>query len=269
MPKRNLTSGEVALFLNKYETANHEVPNRTLMGVFAISTICRIKTIEEVLQRPLGHTPTVHRSWFWHECLIHSGLGHLWEPFRDEYNHYDGSLASALRLVKRNSTKDEWDILSLRQGSAILRDSPLNPSNFPEKSAKYSVWTAGGVWDRRNGFTKIIVLGETPERESPHTGIQKRMTPFLSLVDREVHALVDPERVLFHDARIKAIAHAREKFSSLVGWKERKIGERSLSWYFGSEFIHRNDGWDVCYRHSRKRLQRTQNSWLPPTISKK
>ena len=47
MPKRNLTSGEVALFLNKYETANHEVPNRTLMGVFAISTICRIKTIED------------------------------------------------------------------------------------------------------------------------------------------------------------------------------------------------------------------------------
>jgi|TARA_A100001037_G_scaffold91951_1_gene83351 hypothetical protein len=264
MAKKIYTPGEAALLLKNYELLNKDLPDsvRTMMGVFALAPKVSTPTLEEYLGQPLGTTPIRHRSWFWYHCLIHSDLGKYWPEFKAMKNSGNG-LAQTLSWLKEQCTKDEWDKLSDRSGSVTFKDRSLTCGRYSTEGAVHTIWTAGGVWDRRNGFTKIIILDETPDREDPSTEVQWKMLGHCERVAKEVHNFVDEERTLYHAAQEKAISYARERFSDLLNWKSKKIGPRSLSWFF--------DAAVPCgpikvrwVKGVKRRRPKDQLTWLPP-----
>ena len=236
MPHKIRTAGEASLMLHQYEELNKDLPAgvRRQLALFVLAPRTGIPVLAELFQSRLGKTPIRHVSWFWWNAMRSSGLEHLWDEFVTRKNN-NIPMADCLIRVRRKADPENWKTLSRRAGTAIFQGSSLlNPHRYrrtPTKGLK--VWTKGGVWDRRNNFTKIIVLGEhLTGRDYAYSQLTKKLDDAsCGRIETEIHNFVDPDDLLYPDAYLSACDYARVRIQKQVEWK-RNVGDVSLSWFF-------------------------------------
>lgn len=232
--KKNPTMGEVSLSLAEYDRLNSDLekPIRRMLFMFAVANRCSVQVLEELFGRPLGQTPRRHRSFFWFNAIISSGLESHWQEFVDRKNS-GIPMSDCLIRLRRRATEDQWLTLSRRVGCGIFTTSPrLNPHDYSHRETTMEFWTPGGNWSTRHNMTKIIVLGEhLPERDY-HTKMLSNIhhSQLLKLED-EVHGFVDEQTLLVPDAQEAAITYVKGRLTEMVG-RTLSVGMRSVSWFF-------------------------------------
>jgi hypothetical protein len=233
---RNPTAGELSLWLHQYQQLNDDLakPVSKQLFLFAAASYCHPDQLEELFDRPLGQTPRRHRSFFWYNIMLTSGVGWAWDEFASLKNS-GVSMRDCLVRIRRLSSPEEWLTLSRRIGCGIFRDaSLLNPHDYSKLQTKTTYWSRGGVWDKRNGLTKVIVLDESLERE-PYNLITTKLLPHCDKLAKEVHNLVDEEAMLVPDAIDRAVDYVRHRVRDLVGWKAGPTHYRNVSWFFQAD----------------------------------
>lgn len=232
----NRTAGEASLLLHHYETLNKDLPAdvRRQLGLFYLASKVGRPALEELFERPIGTTPWVHVSWFWWNCMRASGLERLWDEFAIRKNS-GSSLRSCLRWVRRESTPEEWALLSRRVGAPILQNTALiKPGTYSPSESTSSVWTKGGVWDKRNSFTRIIILGEKIEgRDYTYSHVTRKLNDERCWkIEREIRNFVDENSLLYPDALMSAVAYAKDRLTDYLRWPVKRVGPVTASWFF-------------------------------------
>ena len=270
MPKtRNPTAGELSLWLARYEQLNSDLerPLRRQFFMFAVAFMCRTKELEELFERPLGQTPRRHRSWFWYNAMVSSGLGHLWDEFAEMKNS-GLAMREGLIRVRRKATEEQWSTLSRRTGCGIFNDSLLlNPHSYTHEGTTF-YWSRGGCWDTRSNITKVVVLGEhLPERDHTFNTITAALTPEqCRKLETEVYNLVDEESLLTPDAIDLAVRYVRNRFREMIGWSPGQSHAVMASWFFQT-LVPVGKVW-YNWKDSRPLLGRKRSNyihqWFPP-----
>lgn len=262
---RKKTGGHASLLLARYEHSNHDLPRalRRQLAVFVLCPKVGISALEELFARPLGQTPRSHYSWMWYTAMCHSGLERYWDEFIHRYNT-EVSFRECLRWLRLQATEHEWLTLSRRLG--VKR---LQPSDYDAKPRTNKYWTRGGIWDRRNGLTRVIVLGESLERDYSYNTTTAALGPARArTLERELHNLIPYDDLLYPDAVAQAMAYVRRRIPEILGHR-RQASLKTVSWFF-QERLPVGDGYvDFRSRYScafkvRKRGRRVVGHWLPP-----
>lgn len=270
------TAGQVSLLLAKYDELNKDIPKaeRRQLAVFVLARHVPVPLLEELFERPLGQTPRRHHSWMWWTAMRWSGLAQHWDEFAGRYNS-GTDLRDCLVRLRVRASDDEWDTFSRRLGCAIFTHwTRLQPSHWKTPNGGRNYWSRGGVWDRRSGLTRIIVLGEHLERDHSFNRFSRALTPAAArLLEREVHNLVDEEALLHPDAVKMAVDYVRRRLPQLTGFRYPTCSLQTVAWFFQSPVPH-SEGWWVKQDSPHKRRMHTTNSrkileWLPTISSKR
>ena len=270
MPHKTKTAGQASKLLAEYEHLNTDLPRnlRRQLAIFVLAPRVGTPILEELFQRPLAQTPLRHRSWLWYTAMRTSGLERYWPELVSRRNSGE-PFGTLLRWLRSQATEEEWALMGNRLGKRI------NPAHWSWKSSgkPTNYWTKGGVWDRRNNFTRIIILGESLDGERDHTysTLTQAITPAsCRLLERELHNTIDEETLLFPDAIHQAVAYTRARIPQLAGHKINRASYKTAAWFFqthvpdasGKYFYRHID--DACYRREFKihnRLIRWE--WFP------
>jgi len=268
---KNPTMGEVSLSLSEYDRLNSDLekPVRRMLFMFAVAHRCSAGVLEELFGRPLGQTPRRHRSFFWYNSIISSGLESHWREFASRKNN-GTSMSDCLIRLRRRATEDQWLTLSRRVGCGIFTDSPrLNPHVYSRRESTQEYWTPGGNWSTRDNMTKIIVLGEhLPLRDYHNKMLSTIHHSQLLKLEDEVHGFVDEEALLVPDAQSAAITYVRSRLSELAG-HTRTASMRAASWFFQCaipegmkwhHYDHHNNGGHYKYDRAGSKVT---NLWYP------
>ncbi len=266
------TAGEASRMLAEYENLNHDLPDQTKrwMAMFVIAPKVGIKAMEELFERPLGTTFFKHRSWMWYTAMKHSGLERIWYEFV-YFKNQGISLCELLKTVRTLATPEEWLLFGQRLGMSVFHDTPyLNPYWYSQKHTEHQVWTKGGIWDRRNNYTRIIVLGERlTGRDHSFSALTRKLRFHqIEKIEAEVCNLVDENELLYPDAIDKAIEYVRWRLLSITG-KRTRTGLKIASWFFQRKVPHPQGGFihysqTVNYPRRNKKHGRPEDwRWLP------
>ena len=236
------------------------------MALFVLAPKVGTKALEELFQRPLGRTFFKHRSWMWWTAMRHSGLERHWHEFA--YFHNEGvSICQLLKTVRSVATPEEWLLLSRRLGVPVFKpQEALNPHWYSRKGAEYAYWTKGGTWDRRNNFTRVIVLGQgIRTRDHNHNTITRKLSfRNCEQIEKEVFNIVDPDALLYPDAIDKAVEYVRWRIPTMIGRKARS-SYSMVSWFFQRDVP--GPGGVFYYKGDTKPRRVTQHTkdlrWLP------
>jgi hypothetical protein len=259
------TVGEASRLLAEYDKANADIPQarRRQMAIFALAPQVGKKSLEELFDRPLGTTPWVHLSWFWAMAFEYSGISHYWDEFALRRNGGE-SPAACLRWLLERITPEQKERLERRlSGIPRGRDIPTT----------HAIWTRGGVWQRDNNFTKIIILGEhLPPRDHSYSYVTEAFSPAqVEQLEREVHNSVDEEELLYPEAQLRAVEYVRHRIPEMLGWKRPTTSYKVASWFFDQPVPHPTGGFIDC-RSSVNYPRRTGSGgrpskggrWFPP-----
>lgn len=263
------TAGRASKLLDEYEKLNDDLPESTrrMMAIFVLAPKVGTEALEELFQCNLGQTPFRHRAWIWYMALRTSGLEPLWDEFAERHNRGD-SMQSCLRWLRSEAGDERWRLLSNRLGEVLFNDrAALDIYKWHDRPQDgNSIWTKGGTWDRRNGMTKIIVLGEHIEREPYDVGYVQDLDPQeLRTLESELYNLINPDKMLAPQARHLAVKYTRRRIADLAGWKTRMPSYKTVSWFFQTEIQDPSGGawlWK-SWRQSAETGKRWD--WFPAT----
>lgn len=240
------------------------------MAIFVMAPKVGMEALEAVFKRPLGMTFFKHRSWMWYTALKHSEMESHWYEFA--YFHNEGvDMCRMLRSLRAITTPEQWLLLGRRLGVSVFKGTEyLNPYWYSQKGTTKAVWTKGGTWDRRNNFTKVIVLGENiTGRDHNHSVLTRKLKPHhCRQIEKEIFNLVDPDELLYPDAIDKAIEHVRWRLPNIVGRRHR-LGYNMVAWFFQTNVPHPKGGYispKQTVRYPRKYRKHKRNvdwRWLP------
>ena len=278
MARTKKTPTEANLLLFKYERLNSDLDKqvRRQMAIFVLAPRVGTKNLEFVFGRPLGQTPFRHRSWMWYNALNLSGLGHLWPEFVERRNE-TACLHHALKWLQEQARQEEWALLSKRLGVELKpgHELSLNPNWWKHQEHKQSinVWTKGGVWDRRNSLTRIIILGHhlDSERDHSYNAITRALTRVdCQTIERELHNLYDPDTYLAPHIITEAIEYVRRRIPSVLGYKRETVGYKTASWFFQRRIPLPDGGFtgfqDRMDQRQTEHYPGKDLAWLPGTV---
>jgi hypothetical protein len=262
--------------LAKYEHLNSDLPRATRrqLAVFVLAPKVGTKVLEELFERPLGQTPIRHRAWLWYAVMSLSGLEYLWDEFAQRHNE-TGCIHHALKWLRLEGGEISWKELSRRLGIPVLKKGHDTLSAFWWKHVEHApaqrIWTPGGSWDRRNNITRIIVLGESVERDYDYNTATRKLGPSgAKRIERELHALIDQSQLLVPQAVAEAVAYVRRRIPEILNRSRDAVSYRTVSWFFQEDIPHPKRGW-VKYldeiNYPRKKIEHDDEifvEWLPP-----
>lgn len=270
--KTNPSSGELSMYLHRYETLNNDLPKPVCRQLFqfAASPYCSPKELDDLFQTHLGQTPRRHRSFFWYNTMLTSGLGDMWDQFASMKN--SGSpMSDCVRRLKNAATHKQWITLSKRHGCGIFNNlSVITPNSYKTVGSHTTYWSRGGVWGKRNGLTKVIVLGELMER-NPYNNITKKLLPYCDKLTKEVYNLVDEEKMLVPDAIDKAVDYIRHRVRDVIGWSPGPTHMRNVSWFFQCAIPSGLVWYDWRKTIAKRRVDGGKvvyYQWIPPQTDK-
>jgi hypothetical protein len=276
VPRKRRTAGEASLFLAKYESLNRDLPKATRrqLAAFVLEPHVGKAALEELFDRPLGQTLDRHRAWLWYNAIRLSGMEDRWDEFTKRKND-TGCMRCSLLWLRGESSKEEWALLSKRMGVPLFRDdrSVLNPYRWAcdgesEHKPALFLWTRGGAWDRRVGFTKILLLGKHLDRDPDYNQITRLLTQQdLRTVELECKNLFDPDKMLAPQAIVGATEYVRRRIPSILGHKSRGGSYKVASWFFQGPVPHPRGGyiyWTSEANYSMKHSDGMILDWLPP-----
>lgn len=260
--------------LADYEKMNADLPEATRrqLAVFVLEPRVGKAALEELFKRPLGQTPRRHRSWLWYNAMVASGMSHLWDDFCAQHN--DGiCMHHCLMWLQQEATPEEWALLSkrlgveLKSGKGVL----LNPywwKHYPH-TPRSAYWTKGGIWDVRNNFTKIIVLGESLDaiRDHGYSAISRALTRAdTAQIERELHNTFDPDEMLAPDAINGAVEYVRRRIPDILGYERELSSYKTASWFFQTQVPHPDGGFVLWTREANYPMRETDGkdiNWFP------
>lgn len=264
---KNRTRGEAAKLLHEYENLNSDLPRRTRrhLGFFVIGPKVGVDALENLTNRALGPTVFRHRSWMWWNIFRFSGVGQEWEWFCRRRNEGE-SRDQLLYELRGKVSRETWEKLSKRAGVPVKYNRKrLYPSKYKEDRTRErkNIWTKGGSWDKRNSFTKIIVLGESISPRDPITAWERRLgVDGCKRIERELYGMIDPDETLYPDAIYRSIDYVRRRIPEILGYDRGPASAHTAAWFFQRRVPDENDfffdpdpdtamkGTDVDGRHS-------------------
>lgn len=253
--------------LADYEKLNADLPEATRrqLAVFVLEPRVGRAALEELFNRPLGQTPRRHRSWLWYNAMMASGMAHLWDDFCAQHNE-GVCMHHCLMWLRERATPEEWTLLSRRMGI-----ESLNPGDWKHHphTKRYAYWTKGGVWDVRNNFTKIIVLGESLDNTRPYwySAISRALTlNDLMQIERELHNTFDPDEMLAPDVINGAVDYVRQRIPDILGYERELSSYKTASWFFQAKVPHPDGGFVLWSREANYPMRETDGkdiNWFP------
>lgn len=256
------TPGEASRLLAEYEAANKDIPKevRMQMAVFVLAPKVGKRALEDLFQRRFATTPFVHLSWLWATAFTYSGIDHLWDEFVYRRNGRE-SPKHALRWLMEQLTPEQEALLSRRLGG------------IPEGSGRVAttaIWTRGGVWNRNNNMTRIILLGEHLDRDHSYNAVSRALSPAqAAALERELHNLINPDLYLYHDAQHRAVDYTRRRIPEILAYERPTTSYKTVSWFFQMPVPHPAGGfveargesrYPRSYNNGRERLD---GGWFP------
>lgn len=221
-----MAGAKEALRLYEEQNADLDQNLRRLLALGATGRYFGRKLLEEAVGEHLPQAPFRDWSWRWWTVLSLSGLGERWDSFVTSVR--TGGLRAAATEIRRTTSPQQY--------SQFLRRAGTNPHNDHRPRKAQVLWTKGGCWDIRSKLTRLIVLGQPVTRRRFHLRWQKKLgTEGCRRIEEELKHLIDPDKMLAHEARQRAIAYVRRRIPEVLGTKRYKnAGARSISWFFGS-----------------------------------
>lgn len=221
--KRTPQDAQVAI--TRFEAANGDLDpsQRRLLAVAAAARYFGRKNLEAALGKTLPFLPFRDWAWRWWNVLQLSGLAGQWPRFK-ELAEARG-LRSALDDLRHRSTEEQFLLLLRRAGTGRVGER--------RKHNTTALWTKGGTWDKRNNFTKLLVLNQhLPERELllpwqrrlGHDGVKR--------LEKELMHLVDPDKHFGVEARQLALDYARRRIPEMLNVTYKRASPKSLAWFF-------------------------------------
>jgi hypothetical protein len=269
MPRKKRTVGQASLLLAKYEQLNSDIPRETRrqLAAFLLARKIGKAVTEELFQCKLGRMLR-HTSWMWYTAMRTSGLGHLWDDLAACRNS-GTKMSLCLNNIRDKASEAEWRLLSDRMGVAIFYPGQtlLHTSVWHHSATQASIWTRGGVWYRRNNFTRIIVLGEHLERTYDYNTPARKLGPDgARRLEDELHNVIDEETHLYPDAVAAAVEYTRNRLPELANYRaKQRSSYKTVSWFF-QQLIPLPGGWTVSYRRTSRRRNRDSQgrsyTWL-------
>lgn len=114
----------------------------------------------------------------------------------------------------------------------FLKRSGANPHNLHRRLKGSIYWTKGGSWRVESPFTTLLVrklhLPTRPYVFRWHFRLGKEG---VRLIERELMTLIDPDKLLAHEARQLALDYTANRMQELCLWKV-KPGPKKLAWFF-------------------------------------
>lgn len=238
--------------LEQYLSLNDDLPRETVLQMAPFALYYRIgkKGIEDLFKGIRSATPYTHQSWFWWQCLVHSGRPDLW--FADELNAGKIDLRTWRRRLIYFTTDEEEETLLRRFYKPEFDWNLWHPKKDPD-SGRRMLWTKGGVWNEKNGMTKILVLRQHIERPRwPEWGSKdylwpRKLTPEICRsFERDLWTHIDPDQHIYPEAYDLAVERVRNLTQPLS-----KLGRMEVvwaSWFFQQRILHES-GYVYDYRY--------------------
>lgn len=119
----------------------------------------------------------------------------------------------------------EWKLFMRRAGQ--------NPHNNGGRKPKGQwVWTKGGNWYSLNNTTKLLVLKQhLPPRPKYLPWHYRLGDSGVRKLEKELMHLIDPDVLLAHEAKRRAVEYVRKRMPELFG-RSYLASERSVGWFF-------------------------------------
>lgn len=210
--------------LRRYETANADLPQptRRLLALAAVGPRFGRKNVEAATGGRTPNFPFRDFAWRWWNVLHLSGLEEHWDAFKD-LAQTEGLRAAAAALRKA---------ISPERYQTFLRRSGSNPHNHHRRHRGSLLWTKGGCWRRESPFTTLLVRKlHLPERPVAFNWHLRLGREGVRLIERELMRLIDPDKMLVHEAKQLALSYTATRMQELCGWKVRP-GPKKLAWFF-------------------------------------
>lgn len=268
MPHKLVTEGIASKMLAEYEALNSDLPTeiRLQMALFVLAPKTGMAPLEAVFQRPLGQTFNRHRSWMWWTAMRTSGLEMWWEHMATHRNA-GFSMRDCLRALKEQASPEQWELFSDRLGARLFTQTPLlRPAGYSREGTYTKVWTKGGIWDKRNPLTKVIILGEHLEgRDHSYSDVTKALTvDQCRRLETEVHHLISPDASLYPNAVAQAIEYVRRRIPAMLMYKRATTSYKVVAWFFQTRIPHPHGGWMKHDQEAEYPMKRKNDwRWLP------
>lgn len=214
--------------VREYKILNKDLPTETAdqLAPFVIGPRVGKKAINAVYPG-INYRPFRHRAWFYWNAMQLSGLAGEWDEVARRYN--EGACVREVMLtLKRSATEEQWSTFSRRLGSSV----PLPSRRFATKNGGRDVWTKGGNWQRRNNFTRIIILGLHIERDTGFSRVADRIRhDVCRKIETELHRTIEPDSAVVPEVRLQAAEYVRHRIGDLL-YHKRLAGWELVSWFF-------------------------------------
>lgn len=212
--------------IRHYEEQNQDLDTnlRRLLAIGATARFFGRKLLEEATQTKLPQAPFRDWSWRWWTVLQLSGLSDRWEDFISAVRA--GGVRAAATMLRVRVTPAQY--------SLFLRRAGTNPHNDHRPRKAQILWTKGGCWDVRSPLTRLLVLGQPVTGRRFHLRWQKKLgQEGCKRLERELLNLIDPNKMLVHEAKLRAIDYVRRRIPEMIGTRRYKnAGPKAISWFF-------------------------------------
>jgi len=197
----------------------------------------------------ISTAPAAHPSFLYWNAFLIAGCPEVWDIFAFTKNNEGGSIRSAMKEVKAEVTPEQWEKMCRVLGFA----EPARLKQFSPRKTSSTVWTRGGVWDKRNGFTRIILFKQhLPRSYAFNTWTWKLGEKGAALLEAEVHHNVNPELLLYPVCLRKATEAVRMRLPQILGYVNMKAGYEITSWFFQA-WVYNEKGYGYTYRYPERK----------------
>lgn len=228
--------------LARYGSNNSDLDDRIVryLGIAAISQYFNRPIVERALDIKVPQAYHRDTSWRWWNVLVYSGLQSYWEKFK-EIAQRQGVREAARWLRKR---------ISYKRYMVFLKRAGSNPHNS-HRGARYILWTKGGAWDQRMKMARIIVLKQHCEQREMVLRWQKRLGhKGVTLIEKELMTLINPDAILAHEARHLAVDYVCNRIAELIH-RRRPLHRAAAAWFFSCNVPYK-DG-DITWVGAQRR----------------
>lgn len=220
---RGRTVADARAALLRYQQANADLDpvQVQFLGLAAIAHSFSHAVLMEAVGTKIPRAFYRDVSWRWWNVLLHSGLGRYWLMFSASAQLH--SIRAAATQLRKTVSKKRYQL--------FLRRAGTNPHNSHRCSGRY-IWTKGGAWDQRSPMTKLLVLHHHLPPRDPMLRWQQRLgVKGVQLIERELMRIIDPDVMLLHEAKYRAVEYVCFRIGQLL---KRKPAHRSAAaWFFG------------------------------------
>jgi hypothetical protein len=217
--------------LTYYDQLNSDLPPRVrrMLGLWYAGPRVGLKALKQVVDYKLSTAPVSQHSFLYWNAFLIAGCPEVWDDFAMIKNAKDGTIRKAMKDVKKLITPEQW----AKVCRVLGYEYPPKFRAFSPTLSTNTVWTRGGVWDKRSSFTKIILFGEhIPRSYAFNTWSWKMGEEGARRLELELYRDINPELYVRSECYKKATEYVRLRVPQILGYVNMRAGYPFASWFF-------------------------------------